>query len=71
MLKFTFNGIAALALLSARSTLACSTCGFADNSTPYFFKMVMFMTALPVAFLGFGVFYLRKKGAEKNARDDQ
>jgi hypothetical protein len=40
---------------------ACATCGFADPSTPYYLKMIFFMTSLPVLFVTGVVLFLRRK----------
>lgn len=42
---------------------ACATCGFSDPSTPYYLKMILFMTSLPVLFVGGVVWYLKRKGS--------
>ena len=48
---------------------ACATCGFVDPSTPFYLKMIVFMTSLPLLFVGGVVFYLKRKG-DRNAADE-
>ena len=48
---------------------ACATCGFSDPSTPYYLLMILFMTSLPVLFVGGVVLYLKRKG-RANAADE-
>lgn len=46
---------------------ACATCAFSDASTPYYLKFILFMTSLPVLFIGGIVFYLKRKGGSRAA----
>jgi len=46
---------------------ACASCGFNDDSSPYFLIFVVIMTSLPVLFIGSVVLYL-KKHSEKTAK---
>ena len=48
---------------------ACATCGFVDPSTNYYLKMILFMTSLPLLFVGGVVLYLKKKG-DRYAADE-
>ena len=48
--------------LIATPAFGCATCAFADASTPYYLKMILFMTSLPVLFVGGVVLYLKRKG---------
>ena len=48
---------------------ACATCGFNDPSTPYYLKMILFMTSLPVLFVSGVAIYLKRKG--KNHEVDE
>jgi hypothetical protein len=46
---------------------ACSTCTLSDASTPYYLKFILFMTSLPVLFVGGVALYLKRKGSSHAA----
>ena len=60
----------ALIFLFSHSSFACSSCAIQDEAGPYFFKMIVFMTALPVICVGAFVYYL-KKDREKHDSNEQ
>lgn len=53
MLKFISNFLVTTAH-------ACATCSFNDDSSPYFLALIIFMTSIPVIFVGSVVYYLKK-----------
>ncbi len=55
----------ALFILFTQNAHACATCSFNDESNNYFLVMIVFMTSLPVVFIGAVVYYLKKQ-REKN-----
>jgi hypothetical protein len=59
----------ACAMFFPCAAYACATCGFEDPSTPYYLKMILFMTSIPVLFVAGVVLYLRRKGS-KHAGDE-
>jgi hypothetical protein len=56
--------------LFPRMAYACASCGFTDSSTPYYLKMIFFMTSLPVLFVSGVVYYLYGK-RKSHAPDEQ
>lgn len=63
MLKFIFSAL--FILFSERFAQACATCGFIDDTNAYFLRMIIFMTSVPVIFVGGVLLYIRKH-QEKN-----
>ena len=66
MLKFISN-------FFITSAHACASCGFNDESSPYFLVLIVFMTLIPVICVGSVAYYLKKhseapaeKQSEKN-----
>jgi hypothetical protein len=71
MQKFISNFIVLIVtcLVTPVHAHACASCGFNDDSSPFFLLMIVFMTSLPVIFVGSVVYYLKKqrdKNIEKN-----
>ena len=67
MLKSIFNVLVLLSfyLWSNPSAHACASCSFNDDTNNYFLVLIIFMTTLPVVFVGSIIYYLKKQ-REKN-----
>jgi len=69
MLKFIFNFfmVSFVCFFAAVKAYACASCGFNDDSSPYFLVLIVFMTSIPIICIGSVVYYLKKHSEKDNA----